>query len=171
MWEHGACAMLHHLENGVAGRLAMINLGDTTDWKPSAFIRYRLNRGTLDYLFVTNADQDHVSDLQGLWDRGINVPVWHRNPTLSSEIFRQIKEQSGPLTTDAKRYLRNLSGMSLPVAEPFNQYMRGITSSLFWNSYPQFTKTNDLSLVVFIKYAGFKILFPGILRNAVGWPS
>ena len=56
--EHGACAMLHHIKNGVAGRLAMIDSGNRTDWTPSAFIRYGLNRTTLDYLFITNADQD-----------------------------------------------------------------------------------------------------------------
>jgi hypothetical protein len=164
--EHGACAMLHHLQNGIAGRLAMIDSGDTNDWKPSAYIRYVLNRPTLDYLFITNADQDHMSDLQGLWDRGLNVPVWHRNPTISSEIFRQIKERTGPLTADATRYMQNLTGMSYAVVQPFDQYMGGIKSRLFWNSYPQFTTTNDLSLVVFIKFAGFKILFPGDLEEA-----
>jgi hypothetical protein len=39
---------------------------------------------------------------------------------------------------------------------------------LFWNSYPRLTNTNDLSLVVFIKFAGFKILFPGDLERT-GW--
>jgi hypothetical protein len=61
--EHGACAMLHYLQNGVPGRLAMIDSGDTVDWSPSSYIRYELNRTTLDYLFITNADQDHMSDL------------------------------------------------------------------------------------------------------------
>jgi hypothetical protein len=159
--EHGACAMLHHLQNGIAGRLAMIDSGDTAEWNPSAFIRYVLNRTTLDYLFITNADQDHMSDLQGLWDRGVNVAVWHRNPSLGPEIFRKIKEQSGPLTRDANRYLHNLAGMTGAVIEPFDQYMGGITARLFWNSYPQFATTNDLSLVVFVKFAGFKLLFPG----------
>ena len=166
--EHGACAMLHHLKNGVAGRLAMIDSGDTADWKPSAYIRYTLNRPTLDYLFITNADQDHMSDLQGLWNTGLNVPVWHRNPSMSADTFRRIKEQGGALTGDAKRYMQNLATHNFPVAEPFTQYMGGIQSSLFWNSYPQFTNTNDLSLVVFIKYAGFSILFPGDLEEA-GW--
>jgi hypothetical protein len=48
--EHGACAMLHHLENGIAGRLAMIDSGDTADWSPSAYIRHGLNRTTLEAL-------------------------------------------------------------------------------------------------------------------------
>lgn len=67
--EHGACAMLHHTLNGTAGRLAMIDSGHTDDWRPSTYIR-GLNRTRLDYLFITNADQDHMSDLQGLWDAG-----------------------------------------------------------------------------------------------------
>jgi beta-lactamase superfamily II metal-dependent hydrolase len=166
--EHGACAMFHHRQSGVAGRLAMIDSGDTAVWSPSAFIRYGLNRTTLDYLFITNADQDHMSDLQGLWDRGINVPVWFRNPSLGPEIFRKIKEQGGPLTRDAHRYLQNPTGMTGAVGQPFDQYMGGITSRQFWNSYPQLTTTNDLSLVVFIKFAAFQILFPGDLEEA-GW--
>jgi|GEM_PF-6052694 hypothetical protein len=28
--EHGACAMLHHTINGIAGRLAMIDSGDAS---------------------------------------------------------------------------------------------------------------------------------------------
>ncbi len=102
--EHGACAMLHHLLNGVAGRLAMIDSGHKPDWRPSTFIRNGLGRSRLDYLFITNADQDHMSDLQGLWDESIAVPTWYRNPTLGPAAYRQIKEQSGPLTNDAKRY-------------------------------------------------------------------
>jgi beta-lactamase superfamily II metal-dependent hydrolase len=166
--EHGACAMLHHLQNGTAGRLAMIDSGNSSDWSPSAYIRNVLNRTTLHYLFITNADQDHISDLQRLWDRRISVPVWHRNPSITPEVFRKIKAQNGPLTSDATRYLQNLTGMTYAVGEPFDQYMGGIKSHLFWNCYPHFTTTNDLSLVVFITFAGFKILFPGDLEEA-GW--
>ena len=99
---------------------------------------------------------------------GIHVPVWHRNPSISPEAFRRMKEAGGPLTADAERYLQNLACGGGAVVEPFDQHMDGITSRLFWNTYPQFTNTNDLSLVVFIKFAGFKILFPGDLEKA-GW--
>lgn len=169
--EHGACAMLHHSIGTSHGRLAMIDSGDTDGWRPSTFIRNDLGRSRLDYLFITNADQDHMSDLQGLWDAGIDVQVWHRNPSLGPDAFRQIKEQGGrPLTNDAKRYLHNLIYLVGPVAEPFDQNMGGITSSLFWNNYPQFQTTNDLSLVVFINYGNFKILFPGDLEKT-GWKA
>jgi hypothetical protein len=162
--------MLHHLKNGIAGRLAMIDSGNTADWTPSAYIRHNLNRTALDYLFMTNADQDHMSDLDGLWKVGLNVGAWHRNPTLSADAFRRIKEQGGPLTSDARRYMHTLATYTAPVTEPFNQYMGGIWSTLFYNSYPQFTNTNDLSLVVFIHFGAFTILFPGDLEEA-GWLS
>jgi beta-lactamase superfamily II metal-dependent hydrolase len=64
--------------------------------------------------------------------------------------------------------MKTLATHNLAVPEPFNQYMGGIVSSLFWNPYPLFANTNDLSLVVFIKYAEFAILFPGDLEKA-GW--
>jgi len=166
--EHGACAMLQHVNGGVGGRLAMIDSGSTSGWRPSTFIKNDLGRDRLDYLFITNADQDHMSDLQGLWDAGINVQVLVRNRSYTGEQIKQIKLQSGPLTDDAERYVSACSTFNQPVSEPFNEHMGGITATMFWNRYPTFTNTNDLSLVVFIKYAGCKFLFPGDLEKA-GW--
>lgn len=165
--QHGACAMVQHIGQYL-GRLAMVDSGSTDDWCPSTYITQTLGQNKLDYLFITNADQDHMSDLQGLWDAGIIVPVLFRNPSYTGEQMRQIKRQSGPLSEDAERYVSMCSTFDQPVYEPFNQYMGGITAATFWNPYPAFTDTNNLSLVVFIKYAGFKILFPGDLENP-GW--
>lgn len=166
--EHGACAMLHHHLNGYAGRLAMIDSGSTADWRPSTYIKNTLGRNRLDYLLITNADQDHMSDLQGLWGANIDVPVWFHNPSPTAADWQRMKMVGGPLTDDAKRFITNCDTFSGYPAEPFDQHMGGITCTTFFNSYPQFTNTNDLSLVVFIKYAGFKILFPGDLEKA-GW--
>lgn len=167
--QHGACAMVQHV-NQYAGRLAMIDSGSADDWCPSAYITKTLWRNRLDYLFITNADQDHMSDLQGLWDAGIIIPVLFRNPSYTGEQMRQIKRQSGPLSTDAERYVSSCATFNQPVSEHFNQHMGGITATTFWNSYPYFTDTNNLSLVIFIKYANFKILFPGDLEKA-GWEA
>lgn len=166
--QHGACAMLHHMFDGQAGRLAMIDSGCTADWRPSTYIRYQLNRPTLDYLFITNADQDHMSDLKGLDEAGVSVPVLIRNPTYTGRQMAGIKALGGPLTRDANWYVDACGTYNQPVTEPFDAYMGGITATWFYNPYPQFVKTNDLSLVVFIRYAGFKILFPGDLE-AAGW--
>ena len=77
--QHGACAMLTHRSVlGIEGRLAMIDSGhyQDTGWKPSTYIRHYLKRSVLDYLFVTNADLDHISDLNNLWRDGIAVSTF-----------------------------------------------------------------------------------------------
>lgn len=166
--EHGACAMVQHVVDQYGGKLAMIDSGCTGNWRPSNYIRRDLGRTSLDYLFITNADQDHMSDLHGLGDAGISVPVMFRNPSYTGEQMRQIKRQSGPLSADAESYVAACSSFNKPAGEPFNMHMGGITATTFWNPYPTFTDTNNLSLVVFMSFAGFKILFPGDLEKA-GW--
>lgn len=167
--EHGACAMLHHTLNGVSGRLAMIDSGSCDDWNPADCIRGPMfQRSRLEYLFITNADQDHMSGLQRLWDAGIHVDVMHHNPTFGPAAFETVKRRSGPLTRDAQRYLQNLGTFTAPIDHPFNESMGGITKTMFWNPYPAFDNTNDLSLVVFVEFGGFGILFPGDLEGP-GW--
>jgi beta-lactamase superfamily II metal-dependent hydrolase len=166
--EHGACAMLHHTYNGQAGRLAMIDSGCTSDWRPSTYIRHQLNRSTLDYLFITNADQDHMSDLKGLDEAAVTVPVLIRNPTYTGHQMAGIKALGGPLSRDATWYVNACGSYNQHVTERFDADMGGITVTWFYNPYPKFVETNDLSLVVFIQYGGFKILFPGDLEVA-GW--
>ena len=118
--EHGACAMVQHVTGQYGGKLAMIDSGSTVDWRPRNYNRGDLGRTNLDYLFITNADQDHMSDLQGLWNAGITVPVMYRNPSYTGEQMRQITRQSGPLTADAERYVASCSTFNQPVGAPFN---------------------------------------------------
>ena len=146
----------------------MIDSGCTAAWRPSGYIRHELNRPTLDYLFITNADQDHMSDLKGLDDAGVYVTTLIRNPTYTGQEMAQIKAVAGPLTRDANWYVEACGDFNQNVSEPFDAYMGGITATWFFNPYPNFTNTNDLSLVVFIQFAGFKILFPGDVEVA-GW--
>lgn len=168
--EHGACAMLHHQLNGYAGKLAMIDSGSTSVWSPSTFIKHGLNRNQLDYLFITNADQDHMSDLRGLQREGIYVDTLIRNPSYSGQQMRAIKALSGPLSNDAQWYVGACDSYSFPTDTPFDSNMGGITVTTFCNHYPTFTDTNNLSLAVFVKYSNFKILFPGDLEKA-GWQA
>ncbi len=164
--EHGACAMLWHRQNGIAGKLAMIDSGDARDWRPSMWL---LQQGVyaIDYLFVTNADQDHMSDLDGLWRANIAVRTLIRNPYPSASELRRIKAAGG-LSSDIERFLSIHESYNSPVTEPFNLHMGGITQKTFYNSYPQFQDTNNLSCVVSIEFAGFRILFPGDLEED-GW--
>jgi beta-lactamase superfamily II metal-dependent hydrolase len=165
--EHGACAIL---VSPTGERIAMIDCGHnaTSGWRPSTYIRHTLNRTHLDYLFVTNADQDHLSDLDGLWRYGISVGVLHRNPSPDASVLRAIKSAQGELTNDIERFLQIHQEFVHPVAIPFDQGMGGVTCSAFWNVFPAFADTNNLSQAVFIKYGAFKMLFPGGLEEE-GW--
>jgi beta-lactamase superfamily II metal-dependent hydrolase len=166
--EHGQCALLWHVQDGRAGRLAMIDSGHAADFRPSQAIA-QAGRRELDYLFVTNADQDHLSDLQGLWDEGIYVKTLIRSKGVTPQVLRQIKlEQCGELTNDIERFLSIHESYNSPVTEPFDTCMGGITFTIFWNVYPDFDDTNNLSLVVFFKFGPWKVLFPGDLEEA-GW--
>lgn len=168
--EHGACAMVFAPSGQ---RLAMIDSGDnsTTGWRPSKFIKNGLQRNVLDYLFITNADQDHISDLEGLWEVGVAVKVLFRNRSPEPSILRRIKEAVCGLlglTKDMERYLTIHRDYVHPVEVPFNDGMDGVTCEVFSNKHPQFSDTNNLSLVVFITYGNFTICFPGDLEEE-GW--
>ncbi len=168
--EHGACSILAPFVDRNMGRIAMIDSGHnaTTGWRPSTFIRHGLGRDRLDYLIITNADQDHLSDLDGFWDEGVAVSTLRRAKSVTAAQLRAIKEQQCELTRDIERFITIHQSYNNPVSEPFNQYMGGITISAFWNSYPRFTDTNNLGLVAFIKFGGRKFLFPGDMEED-GW--
>ena len=167
--EHGACAMLV----GPNDALSMIDCGhnSTTGWRPSDYVRYELGRSYLDYLLITNADQDHLSDLWTLCNSGIYINNLLTNFQVSPATLRWIKQQSGPLTADARALLQMRSTFGPPGSgTPFEQAMGGVTVRSFCHSFPTFTNTNDLSCVFFVNYGPFKILFPGDLEKA-GWEA
>lgn len=111
----------------------MIDSGHNSDsgWKPSTYIKHHLKRNVLDYLYVTNADLDHVSDLNNLWREGVAVSTFVRNRSVSPEVMRVIKEFGGELTEDIERYLDLHAGHIHPVDAPFDQNMGGITARAF----------------------------------------
>jgi beta-lactamase superfamily II metal-dependent hydrolase len=168
--QHGACAMLQHTE---VAKLAMIDSGHNSDeeWYPSSYIATALGRETVDYLFITNADLDHMSDLDGLWKSGIDVKTLIRSKGISPQALRAIKMKTasgGELGPDIERYLNIHESYNQPTTTPFNEHMGGVQTLTFSNSYPRFRETNDLSLAVFFIFEGFKVLFPGDLERA-GW--
>jgi beta-lactamase superfamily II metal-dependent hydrolase len=173
--EHGCCAMVQYVmpagfAKETGGRLAMVDSGSSPDFRPSMYIKNSLGRSSLDYLFITNADQDHMSDLKGLEDAGITVHTLIRNPSYTAEQMRQIKRISGPLTSDATWYANACDTYKGGAPDvPFDQGMNGIKYRSFYNPYGrgpgQFMDTNNLSHVIFISYAGFVMLFPGDLEK------
>lgn len=168
--EHGACALLTPNANPANGPLAMVDVGDASDFQPSYHVRHVMGRSVVDYLFITNADQDHISDLDGLFQAGISVTTFWRNGSITPQQLQLIKQDSGPLTDDMRRYLALHSGYNGPVPRPFDSAMGGITVRTYCNTFPAFTDTNNLSLVVVFDYRGFRIMFPGDLEED-GWQA
>jgi beta-lactamase superfamily II metal-dependent hydrolase len=164
--EMGQCAILH----GPNGGLAMIDCGHNTStgWTPSAHIRTKLKRNAINYLFITNADEDHFSDLSQVLD-DIGVQTLHANWKVTPQAMRQVKlDQCGEISTDAQRYLDLTSIYVQTPAVTFDAGMGGVTQKAFCNPHPLFTDTNNLSLAVFFRYGQFQILFPGDLERP-GW--
>lgn len=164
--EHGACALIQAPNNG---RIALIDCGTntTTGWTPAAYIRNTLGRQMVDYLSITNADQDHYANLAAL-RREISITTLIKNPSLTAVAFEHIKRQSGSLSDDALAYKEMLQSYTGAVSTPFDHGMGGITLKSFYNNYPRFTDTNNLSCATFVNYRGFQILFPGDLEED-GW--
>ncbi len=167
--EHGACTMLA----GPNDAMAMIDCGhnSTTGWRPSVFLCNRVGRTYLDYLLITNADQDHLSDLSTFFESGITIRTLLTNTQVSPATLRWIKQQCGPVTPDAEALLQMRSAFGPPGSGiPFGQAMGGITVRPFYHSFPTFMNTNDLSCAFFVSFGPFKILFPGDIEKP-GWEA
>jgi len=166
--EHGQCAIIHSpMRNG----LAMVDCGHnaTRPWRPSDHIRNVLRRSRLDYLLITNADQDHFSDLWGL-TQDVTIGTFYCNRTLRPEALRELKLQQdgGCITNDAAAYMHLQQNYVHAIPVPFEQGMEGVVCRPYWNTHRDGDNTNDSSLVVFLEWQGFKILFPGDLEPE-GW--
>jgi len=87
------------------------------------------------------------------------------NPTISVDEIRRLKLLEGPLRPGMAALLEMKSGFGPVVAGPD---LPGISIPHFWNSYLRFQDMNNLSLVSFVKYDDFSIVFPGDIERA-GW--
>jgi hypothetical protein len=161
--EHGSCALIctdtnQHLlmDRGHSGE---------RNWRPSQFLPYCGIR-TVDRLFVTNWDEDHVSDLPGLF-RSVYVPILHRNPTVSPYHVLRMKEENGPGEGVLSLAYMAANHYVAPVANPPD--LGALWFSEYWNTpLHGFDDTNNLGLVVFFHYFDLHVLFPGDLEKA-GW--
>ncbi|MGB3712041.1 MAG: hypothetical protein WA985_10155, partial [Erythrobacter sp.] len=164
--EHGACALIRSRDTG---RLALIDCGHNgyTGWNPADHIRSRYGRDTLDYLAITNTDQDHYSNLSKFL-QVIHPQVLLSNPLVPAEKFAEMKRWNGPLSGDAQAYFQMRKSYTAPVRVGFDSGMGGVKEFSYFNSPDDFDDFNNLSLAIFISYRDFMILFPGDLERP-GW--
>jgi beta-lactamase superfamily II metal-dependent hydrolase len=131
-------------------------------WFPS--ITFQGQR--IDLLVFTNLDEDHVEDLPYVWQH-VSLGAIFSNPTVCAAALAALKHEHGMArgVRQAHAILRRF-GTGL-IGRPPN--LGAVRAWAYWNRYGRdFTDTNNLSLVVFVRYGAFTILFAGDLESA-GW--
>jgi len=159
---HGFCGYLIADTNNVM--LFDCGYNSITGFKPSQYLRQTRCTG-IEYLVISNFDQDHVSDLPNIV-KSLPINLFYRNQSIPVEDLRKIKKENGPITPEMqvaldlhKTYIHDVTDYPTLGVIEFN---------LFNNKYPAFKDTNNLSLVSFIHYDNMSIIYPGDLEKE-GW--
>jgi beta-lactamase superfamily II metal-dependent hydrolase len=159
--ELGQCAIIYCPN----GQKIMIDVGHNASrpWRPSIHFYGNI----IERLVISNYDEDHTSDFPNLI-KNCSIRTIYRNTSISSQNLLLMKSQCGMGNGIRSIYewLRVTEGPSGILINPAD--LAGVTVTHYQNSYGVFTDTNNLSLVTFVKYGNFTILFPGDLEIA-GW--
>lgn len=163
--EHGGSAIVR-LDDG---RTLMIDCGHNrlTSTYPADHL-VACGASSVDRLFITNYDEDHVSGLHHLRRSGTPIRLLNRNRTLSGEQLRALKQQGGPLREGMTALLAMIADYTADEIVAPGSGSEAFEYYVFHNNYPEFQDTNNLSLVVFLYVPGLAIVFPGDLEKA-GW--
>lgn len=158
---HGACIAV----TCPNGKLLMIDCGHSNDrpWKPSQHFANQ----TIECLTVSNYDEDHVSDLENIMAKSPPQPKWiMRNASVSSIDLGNLKMENGmgPGIARLQRWMLGVEGRTVTGGPDFGAMRR----TSYYNDYPNFKDENNLSIVTFIEYSGFRAVFPGDLEKE-GW--
>ncbi len=161
--EHGNCAYMVM----PSGESILIDAGHSSNeaYYPRHEIKQDLqSRGRTQLtLFVnSNADHDHVSDLQDVNDT-LRPVMLIKNPTIDAAVIRSVKEK--PLTNGLEALCRMCNSYTTPMAMPD---LGGVEMQTFHLPFSQFGDTNNSSIVAFFFYGKLGIVFPGDLEKA-GW--
>lgn len=160
---HGQCAVI----TAPNGRRIMIDCSDR--WEDDRFWTPSLHyfKQTIDALALTNLDEDHVRDFQGMMDSCV-VRWILTNPSIGASEFAVLKRSGMHRGCKAVA-----SWLARPKAPSFGMppdFFGAVRVQPYWGSFvPHVTnKTNDLSLVIVVQFGAFKIVFAGDLEVA-GW--
>lgn len=159
---HGLCiSLIHH-----NGNVILWDCGHTSDNRPSVFLPLK-EISNIDYYFITNYDEDHISDLPNLCEK-LNIKSIYRNKTITADQLKHLKLESGPISNAMQSLIdliRSYTGGPLSPAPDFPN----VSFTTFKNSYgDEFPDTNNISLVTFLKCGDTKFIIPGDLEN-MGW--
>ena len=160
---HGFCAYVA-ADNG---NLMVFDCGHMNfpEFRPSTYLHGQGFR-SVQGLFVTNYDEDHISDLPQLQER-LHVQILYRNKTITPDEVRRLKIQAGPISTAMQTLLDMMATYTSEVTAPPDFPRVGWHP--FYNRYgTDFDDTNNISLVIFLDCGGLHVLIPGDLETP-GW--
>jgi len=158
---HGFCALII-TDNGQS---ILMDCGhDSERFRPSEYLQNQ-NINNLHSLIVSNFDEDHLSDVHRLTSQ-LKVNYFYRNMTIPVNDLMRIKLQSGPLSHAMTATINLCNEYQEPL--PTFIDLAGLNIRHYWNNYPNFTDTNNLSLVTILEYGNIKILYPGDME-ILGW--
>lgn len=158
--ELGQCAAIHCPN----GQKVLIDAGHNASrpWWPSLHFQGQ----NIERLIISNFDEDHMSDFVDLKEwASIRTIYW--NASINSSALSNMKTPSG-MGKGINAIFHWIKGV-----EAYGTYVQpadlgGVIVHHYCNPYGAFTDTNNLSLVSFVSYGSFKIIFPGDLETA-GW--
>ena len=153
--EHGFAAYVI-ADDGTA---LLFDCGRSEMYQPSEALRGRGIR-TVRRLFITNYDEDHISDLQNV-RQDFDIRILTRNPSLNAQQLRNLKLPH--ITPAMTCLLEMIESYTNPVTDG-ELHPESVHAEFFYNSYPEFNETNDLSLLVFLQIMGRRFVLPGDLE-------
>ncbi len=110
---------------------------------------------------MTNYDEDHIADLPVLRQNKILT----RNFSVNSTQLRNLKEP--PISSAMNELLKMVNSYTGQVSNEQLEYP-GIQVQTFWNCYPSFTDTNNLSLLTFLDIGSVSFVLLGDFEEP-GW--
>lgn len=159
--EHGSCAVVTSPE----GKRLMIDCGHNParPWRPS--VHYYGQQ--IEQLVIGNYDEDHVSDLEDLM-KNVSISFILRNSSVNASDLSRLKAENG-MGSGIERlrtWMKAVEGKSGGIPD-----LGTMLHTYFYNYYPtDFDDENNLSVVSFIEWSGFRIVFPGDMEGP-GWKT
>lgn len=145
------------------GRVILFDCGRSPTFWPSYYLWAKGIRA-IHWFFVTNYDEDHIADLPMLRQWFPIAAVTRNLSVNSNDLFNMKAPEISPamykLLVMMNYYTRLVA--SDQIAPP------GIRIQAFCNSYPLFTDTNNLSLLIFMDIGGVCFALTGDLERK-GW--
>ncbi len=159
--EHGFCAYALGLDGGAF----LFDCGHGATIRPSTYLPMQgITR--IRSLFVTNYDEDHISDLPNIC-QVLNIESMTRNDSMTSAQIYSLKAKPTSAAMNELLRMINFFTKRLTLEE---LAIPGLSVNIFYNHYPMFTDTNNLSLLTFLDVGSMSFVLGGDLERP-GWLS